>query len=63
MIADIFKAVLKNFQVFLVVWVVVLIANQLFIFGGCMKSYCLLAALPHTCVVAMLITYFLKKDD
>ena len=65
MIVDIIKSVFKNFQVFLVVWVIVLIANQLLIFSGCMKGYCILAALPHTGIISMLITYFMmneKKD-
>lgn len=65
MIADIIKSVFKNFQTFLVVWIVVLIANQLFIFHGCMAGYCILAALPHTGIISMLIVYFLidgKKE-
>ena len=65
MIIDIIKSVFKNFQTFLVVWVVVLITNQLLIFGGCMESYCILAAIPHTVIISMLIVYFMineKKD-
>lgn len=62
MIMDIIKSVFKNFQTFLVVWVVVLIANQLLIFGGCMKSYCILSALPHTAIISMLIVHFVINE-
>ena len=62
MIVDILKSILKNFQLFLVVWVVVLIANQLLIFHGCMKGYCILAALPHTAIISMLITHFIINE-
>jgi hypothetical protein len=62
MIINIIKSVFKNFQTFLVVWVVVLIVNQLFIFRGCMAGYCILAALPHTAIISMLITYFISND-
>lgn len=62
MIVDIIKSVFKNFQAFLVVWVVVLIANQLLIFHGCMAGYCILAALPHTAVISMLITHFVINE-
>jgi hypothetical protein len=63
MIMDIIKSVFKNFQTFLVVWVVVLIVNQLLIFSGCMKSYCILAALPHTAVISMLIVHFIINNE
>lgn len=62
MIVDIIKSVFKNFQTFLVVWVVVLIVNQLLIFRGCMESYCILAALPHTAVISMLIVHFIINE-
>jgi len=58
MIVDIFKTIFANFQTFLVIWIVVLIVNQLFIFSACFAPYCLIAALPHTGIIAALITYF-----
>ena len=63
MIGNIFKSILKNIQFFLVTWVVIIIANQLFIFNGCSAGYCILAALPHTSVIAALITFFYHEDS
>lgn len=63
MIVDIIKSIFKNFQFFLVIWLMVLIANQLLIFSGCMKSYCIIAALPHTGIISMLIVYFIKNQE
>ena len=65
MIGKIFKSVFNNFQTFLVTWVVILIVNQLFIFGACFAPYCLIAGLPHTGVIAAIVTYFMieKTED
>lgn len=70
MFINILKSVIKNFQIFLIIWVILLILNQLFIFRGCFEIYCLLAGLPHTGVIAALVTFFsiyknsdLKKSD
>lgn len=62
MIEKIFKSVIKNFQTFLFIWAVVLIANQLFIFHACFAPYCLIAALPHTLVIAAIILYYSIED-
>ncbi len=56
------KSVFKNFQFFLVTWIIVILINQIFIFGACFAPYCIIAALPHTSVIAILFTYFLKKE-
>ena len=61
MIGKIIKGVFS--QTFLVVWAVIVIANQLFIFHGCFAPYCLIAALPHTSVIAALITYFINESE
>ena len=63
MIGKIFKSIFSNFQTFLVTWVVILIANQLFIFGACFAPYCLIAGLPHTGVIAALVTYFMNEAN
>lgn len=63
MIGKIFKSILGNFQSFLVTWVIVLIANQLFIFHACFAPYCILAGLPHTGFIAALITYFMNEAN
>lgn len=62
MIGKIFKSVIKNFQTFLVIWAGVLIVNQLFIFHACFAPYCLIAAMPHTLVIAAIILYFSIED-
>jgi len=46
-----------------VAWVVILIANQLFIFGACFAPYCLIAGLPHTGIIAAVVTYFMNKSN
>ena len=63
MIKQIFVSALKNFQTFFVAWVIIIVFNQLFIFGACFAPYCLMAALPHTFVIALLINYFILTDD
>jgi hypothetical protein len=62
MIKKIFISAFKNFQVFLVLWAVIIIANQLFIFGACFAPYCLMAALPHTLVISLLANHFVLLD-
>jgi hypothetical protein len=63
MIGNIFKSIINNFQKFLVVWACVLIANQLFIFGACFAPYCLIAGMPHTGVIAALVTFFMHEEN
>jgi len=63
MIVDIFKEVIHNFQKFLVTWVIVILVNQIAIFGACFAPYCLIAALPHTGVIAALITFFMRDQN
>lgn len=58
MIVKILKTLIANAQTFLVTWVVIILANQLFIFGACFAPYCIIAAIPHTFVIAALGLYF-----
>ncbi|WP_108448913.1 topoisomerase DNA-binding C4 zinc finger domain-containing protein [Halomonas sp. BN3-1] len=60
MLKDILKSAIRNFQALLVTWVLIIIVNQIFIFGACFAPYCIMAALPHTFVVAVLLNYFLN---
>ncbi len=54
----------KHLKNFFIVWLILLVLNQAFIFSGCFAPYCILAALPHTGVIAFLfILYFIKKED
>jgi hypothetical protein len=61
-IADIFKEAFKNIQKFIVIWVVVILINQVVIFGACFAPYCLIAALPHTSIIALVISYFTRDN-
>lgn len=63
MLSEVTKRVFDSFQTFLVIWAVVILVNQIFIFGACFEIYCLIAALPHTSVVAALVVYFFNSSD
>lgn len=63
MIANVFRAISEEFQKFLSFWLVVLLVNQLFIFHGCFAPYCLIAALPHTGIIAALLTFWLRDKN
>ncbi len=52
----------NNLETFFTTWVIVLILNQVFIFGGCFRFYCLLEALPHTGLISAFIAYFYLKS-
>lgn len=63
-----FKTVLRsaadNAKRFMIVWLLILIANQVFVFGACFAPYCLAAALPHTLVLALLMnTFGFKREE
>lgn len=49
------------FLVFIGSWLVIIILNQVLIFGACFAPYCLIAALPHTGILAGLATYFIRN--
>ena len=63
MIGKIIKTIFSNFQTFMVIWVVIIIVNQLFIFRGCFAPYCLIAALPHTSIISALFLYFYIESE
>jgi len=50
-------------KAFFITWVVVILLNQIFIFGACFAPYCIAAALPHTSAIAALLTYFYFKSE
>ncbi len=52
-----------NLQLFFIVWAVILILNQIFIFGACFAPYCILAALPHTGIISFFLTIYLIKNN
>lgn len=48
----------EHLERFLITWGVILVLNQLFLFHGCFYPNCLIAALPHTGVIAFLFVAF-----
>lgn len=48
---NILRKIKENTINFLYAWGVILVANQLLIFGGCFAPYCILAAMPHTFII------------
>lgn len=46
---------------FFIVWGAILFLNQLFLFHGCFYPNCLIAALPHTGIIAFLIIIFTSE--
>ena len=52
-----------NAKFFFITWGIVLLINQIFIFGGCLAPYCIVAALPHTGVVSAVIVYLYFQEE
>jgi len=52
-----------NLEDFFIIWGVLIVINQIFIFGACFALYCIIAALPHTGVIAGIIIYFKNKEE
>ena len=48
---------------FMTHWGIVLLVNQLVLFHGCFSPGCLIAALPHTGIIAYLYTAFVWKPE
>jgi hypothetical protein len=44
---------------FFMIWGGVLVVNQVVLFHACFTPYCLIAAAPHTFIIAAIITFFL----
>ncbi len=55
--------IIEKLFTFFWIWIVVLAVNQIFLFGGCFTLNCLAAALPHTLLIAGIITFLLGKED
>lgn len=58
-----FKKIRENLETFFITWCIVIVLNQIFIFHACFAPYCLIAALPHTGIIAGLIVFFMNKDE
>lgn len=57
------QRVFSNLGGFLIVWAVVLLINQVVLFGACFAPYCLIAAAPHTVLIAIAISYFVFAPE
>ncbi len=58
---------MENIKLFLIVWAVVLVLNQVILFKATFAPYAIIAAIPHTFIISLVITYIMiknsKKDD
>jgi hypothetical protein len=54
----ILEKIKEHLERFFITWGVILVLNQLFLFHGCFYPNCLIAALPHTGVIAFLFVAF-----
>ena len=57
------QRIFRNFKGFLIVWAVVLLINQVVLFGACFAPYCLIAAVPHTLLIAVVFSYFVFAPE
>lgn len=52
---------------FVIIWVVIIILNQVLFFSACFKPYCIIAAIPHTFILSIVVMAFLninkKKEE
>jgi hypothetical protein len=55
------QTITEDIKGFFVLWGIIILANQLIIFGGCFAIYCIIAAVPHTFIIAVVLSYLLKK--
>lgn len=53
----------ENLGPFFVLWGIIIFLNQFLLFHGCFSSICIIAALPHTGVIALLLLLFLFKNE
>jgi len=55
--------IFRNIKGVLIIWGVVLFINQVTLFGACFAPYCLIAAVPHTALIAIVISYFVFAPE
>ena len=57
---------IKNkIKIFLIIWLLVFLTNQIALYGACFALQCILSAVPHTLVISIvlyLIFYYVTKD-
>lgn len=47
----------------LITWAVVIFLNQVLLFHGCIKLHCIIAAIPHTFVIAFVINLIISTRE
>jgi hypothetical protein len=53
----------ENLGPFFVLWGIIIFLNQFLLFHGCFNLACIVAALPHTGVIALVLLPFLFKNE
>ncbi|MBU0626815.1 restriction endonuclease [Patescibacteria group bacterium] len=53
----------KHLKLFFSLWAGLLVVNQIFIFNGCFTPYCIVAALPHTGIIAFFLARLLIREE
>ncbi len=54
---------MQKIKIFLIIWSIVLLINQLAIFGACFTFRCILSAVPHTLAISIFVFYvFFNKQ-
>jgi hypothetical protein len=53
----------EKINAFFMVWGIVLVVNQVFIFHGCFSPSCLFTALPHTGIIAFFLVRAGNKNN
>lgn len=59
----IMQKIKENLGPFFVLWGIIILLNQFFLFHGCFNPTCIVAAFPHTGVIAFVLLPFLLKDE
>jgi hypothetical protein len=50
-------------QNLLIIWGVILVLNQVILFHACFKIHCIIAAIPHTFIIALVINWIIQTKD
>lgn len=54
---------MKKFKSFMLIWAVIIILNQVLLFSACFKPYCIIAAIPHTFIITIVIMIFINIKE
>ena len=54
---------MEHVKSFFYTWLICVVINQVVFFGKCFNLYCIIAAMPHTFIIALIITVLSIKSD